>query len=361
MRLAFVNSAWPASWGGGEKWTVDAAEWFQTHGHDVWVIGRPVSKLLAAARGRGLNAQEFPFGGDFNPLVVRKARRLLALHGVGLVVVNFNKEAWQFGRAAKSLGLPVVARHGFPLFRRRLHHRRLFQQYITRLVVNARSIRDDYALLGFDMSHTYVFHNGVRILPQRDGELRRRFGIPTDAPLILAAGRVESQKRFDHVLDIASQLIPQYPTLRVLIAGEGPDRDVLEQQLASRHLTDSIRFTGFIPDLAEIIGDADVFLLTSDQEGTPNVLLEAMAAGVASLAFGIGSVPEIMTGDLASNCLPPGDVARMTRRLDKLLKDAAARRAIGAAMRKHIEAEFSVDLSMRQFERLFQTTLAVNS
>lgn len=361
MRLAFVNSAWPQSWGGGEKWTVDAAEWFQAHGHEVWVVGRPVSKLIAAARGRGLNGEEFPFGGDLNPFVVRKARRLLKAHRMELVVVNFNKEAWQFGRAAGSLDLPVVARHGFPLLRRSFHHRRLLKKLITQLVVNAQAIRNEYASLGFDMSRTQVIHNGVRISQQRIGELRRRFSIPAKAPLILAAGRIEQQKRFDRVIEIASQLIVQHPNMCVLIAGEGPDRKALEQQLSSRNLTEHVRFTGFIPDLAEIMGDADLFLLTSDQEGTPNVLLEAMAAGVPALAFAIGSVPEIMSGDLAPSSFSPGDVSRMTQRVDELLKNPAARRDLGAAMREYVEAEFSLDHSMKQFEHLFQAVLAAHS
>ncbi len=361
MRLAFVNSAWPQSWGGGEKWSVDAAEWFQAHGHEVRVVGRPVSKLIAAARGRGLNVEEFPFGGDLNPFVVRKARRLLEAHGIELVVANFNKEAWHFGRAAKSLGIPVVARHGFPLLRKSFHHRRLLKKFVTRLVVNAQAIRNEYASLGFDMSRTQVIHNGVRISKQRFGELRRRFEIPTDAPLILAAGRVEPQKRFERVIDLASRLMPQHPNLRFLIAGEGPDRDALEQQLLSRHLAKHVRFAGFIPDLAEVMGDADLFLLTSDQEGTPNVLLEAMAAGVPSLAFAVGSVPEIMSGDLASSSFSPGDVSRMTQRVDQLLKDPTARRAIGVAMKNHVETEFCLDHSMKQFEHLFQAALAAPS
>ena len=357
MRLAFVNSAWPPAWGGGEKWTVEAAEWFRAGGHEVLVVGRPISKLLAAARGRGIEVQEFAFGGDLNPFVVSKARRLFDAHHIEVAAVNFNKEAWQFGRAAKSLDIPVIARHGFPILRKSFLHRQLVNRVITRLVVNAQAICDEYAHLGFDVTRTLVIHNGVRTIEQRPGELRRRFEIPADVPLILAAGRIEPQKRFDRVVEIAASLLPTRPNLHVLIAGEGPDRPALELQIQSHGLAKHVEFTGFIPDWNAIIGDADLFLLTSDQEGTPNVLLEAMAAGVPSIAFAVGSVPEILTNDLSSNVIPRGDVQLMIRRIDQLLADDVARHSTGAAMRRMVQANFGLDHSMQQFADLFQQTL----
>ena len=357
MKLAFVNSAWPASWGGGEKWTVDAAEWFRKHEHPAIVIGRLRSKLLAAAQERNLPIVEFAFGGDFNPFATGRAWQILREHGTELVIVNFNKEAWLFGRASHKLNIPVVARHGFPLLRDSLHHRHLVEKFVTRLVVNAQAIRDEYARSGFNVANVPVIHNGVRIVEQRRGELRRRFQIAATDSFILAAGRIESQKRFDRVLEIAEQVTAVYPQAKFLIAGEGPDRDALESQVRERRLSDHIRFAGFIPDLAEIIGDADVFLLTSDQEGTPNVFLEAMAAGVACVAFAVGSVPEIMTNELEPYVIPTGDIELMTRRVTDSLTHEAERRSVGELMRMRVRAEFDLDISMRRFEQLFEETL----
>jgi glycosyltransferase involved in cell wall biosynthesis len=353
VRIFFVNSAWPASWGGGEKWTVEAAEWFRDRRDEICVIGRPQSKLLAAARGRNLPVHEHRFGGDFDPLAIVRARRLLREFSPDLIVVNFNKEAWQFGLAAKKLEIPVIARHGFPLLRNTMHHRRLVDKVISQLVVNARTIRDQYASLGFDMTDVPVIHNGVKFLPQRAGELRKRFAIANAAPLILAAGRIESQKRFDRVIDITQTLLSSHPNLRALIAGEGPLRAELEQEVHSRGFTESIRFTGFIPDLPEIIGDADLFLLTSDNEGTPNVLLEAMAARVACVGFAVGAVPEIFTGEFSPNSIPPGDVNAMTQRADELLKNRPLREQTAEQMHARAGNEFSFEHSMEQFAELF--------
>lgn len=357
MRIAFVNSAWQQSWGGGEKWTVEAAEWFRERGDEVLVIGRADSKLIAAAQDRILPVIEHRFGGDFDPFAILKARKLLKEFDAELAVVNFNREAWQFGLGAKTLKIPVVARHGFPLLRKSLHHRQLTRNVLTQLVVNARTIKERYTNLGFDTSRVEVIHNGVKFRSQRRGELRRRFGIATDDLLILAAGRVESQKRFDRIIPIVKTLFPAHPNLRILIAGEGPLRESLETQAKLQGLSEHIRFTGFIPDLSEIIGDADLFLLTSDDEGTPNVLLEAMAARVACVAFAVGAVPEILAGNLASNAVLPGDVPTMIKRVKELLDDADLRDRIAGQMQLRAHSDFAFERSMQQFAELFDHTV----
>lgn len=357
MNIVFVNSSWPQSWGGGEKWTVEAAQWFQQRGDEICVIGRPRSKLIAAAQGRNLKTIEYRFGGDFDPLAILKARKLLHEANAELAVVNFNKEAWQFGLASKRLKIPIIARHGFPLLRDTVHHRRLVQNVLTRLIVNARSIKDNYAHLGFDVSRVKVIHNGVQFLTQRQGELRRRFNIQPDEILILAAGRIESQKRFDRVIEIARVRVPVHPKLRFLIAGEGPMRESLEAEIRTHDLSDHVSFTGFIPDLAEIIGDADLFLLTSDDEGTPNVLLEAMAAGVPSLAFAVGAVPDIMTETLSSNCVAAGDVPAMAIRVRDLIEHPDWRKSTASGMRKRIQDNFTFEHSMQQYSEQFDQVL----
>lgn len=352
-----MNSAWPESWGGGEKWTVEAAHWFGTHGHETAVVGRPDSRLLKAAAARGVQGIATIFGGDISPTAIARARKILKHRRTELAVVNFNKEAWQFGLAAKMLGIPRVARHGFPLLRKAPHHRWLLTRVLDRLVVNAASIRERYRQLGFPVDRIEVIHNGTTVVGQKHGELRRRFGIRDDELLVLGAGRLESQKRFDRLLEIATALVHRIPKVRFLIAGEGPLQTELQARVRTLGLEIRVQLCGFVPDFAEVAGDADLFLLTSDDEGTPNVLLEAMAACVACIAFGVGSVPEIFAEALADNVIRAGEVAAMTERGFLLLDDGRLRKQVAEAMHSRIVQEFSMDASMRRFEEIFQLTV----
>lgn len=353
MRLLLVNSAWPGSWGGGEKWTLEAAAWFAAHDHEVHVVTRPEARLALACVERGLAVVETPFGGDFDPVGVARARGFIRTHRAELVVVNFNKEAWHFGLAGRSLRVPVIARHGLTVLRSAPHHHFLLRAVLSKVIVNAVSIREHYRTAGLNTRGIEVIPNGVRAVPQRSGDLRRRFGIPGDARLIAAAGRLETQKRLDRVVDVAAALTPHFPTARFLIMGEGPLQADLECRIAEAHLESVVRLTGFQSDVAEIIGDADLFLLTSDEEGTPNVLLEAMAAGVPCVSFAVGAVPEVFAGDLSANAIAAGDVNAMATRVERLLSDADLRRRTGGAMLAQVRRQFSFDNSMERYAALF--------
>ena len=352
MRLLLVNSAWPQSWGGGEKWTVEAACWFQEQRHAVAVAARPKSLLSESASRRGLETFELSFGGDFDPFAVRRARRLLKAYRPDAVLVNFNKEAWQFGFAARALRIPMIARHGFPLLRNSLHHRYLLNKLITRLIVNAASIREHYRDLGLPVEDADVILNGVRGVEQKRGELRGRYEIESDQTLVVAAGRVESQKRFDRVIELASQLAPSHPDLRFLILGSGPLKEELQAEIDARGLGERVRIGRFHRELASQIGDADLFVLTSDNEGSPNVLLEAMAAGVCCVATAVGAVPQILEGELAENAIPAGDSDALVKRVVQLVIDPNLRRTIGTRMQARTQGELSFEKSMRSYERM---------
>ena len=227
---------------------------------------------------------------------------------------------------------------------------------LSRLVVNAASIRERYRKQGLPVAGDGG-DSQRRRCPWRSAKANCGGALawPDDELLLLAAGRIESQKRFDRLLEIAALLLPSQPRLRVLIAGEGPLRAELEAEAQSARPGARVQCIGFLPDFAAVAGDADLFLLTSDDEGTPNVLLEAMAAGVACVAFGVGAVPEILTGALAANVILPGDTAAMAARAALLLqRPGAARVCRRRRCRSTPCGEFSFEQSMRRFETFFR-------
>jgi glycosyltransferase involved in cell wall biosynthesis len=355
-----VNSAWPPNWGGGEKWFVEAAVWFRGNSHHVRLVGRPDSRVVRAARARGVDAVETPFGGDFDLRAVARARKIITAFEPQIILVNFNKEAFHFGLAARKMGIPVVARHGLPLWKARVHHRWLARRLLAGVIVNAASLWEEYRALGIAPRYVAVIPNGVEIVEQKSGELRRRFGIADDHRFIVAAGRLESQKRLERVIEIVARLVPTRPDLICLIAGEGPLRSELEEQIRARSLEEHVRLAGFVEDFASVCGDADLFLLTSDQEGMPNVLLEAMAAGVACVSFAVGSVPQILAGELAANLARAGDVDGMCARAAALMDDPALRCDVGRQMQMRA-ADYSLESSLRRYEEVLQQMIGLAS
>jgi glycosyltransferase involved in cell wall biosynthesis len=355
MRLLLVNSATAGMWGGGEMWFTEAARWLAVRGHTVQVVGRPNSRFLDAVRESGLDAVDFEFGGDYDPIAVWRALRLQRRFKPDLVFVNFNKDAWLFGRGAKLLGIPTVARHGLTLFKDKLVHRFVYRWHMDRVVVNARSIRDEYGRLGFDTRKIEVILNGVRLVEERPGELRRQLGISAETLLIGGAGRLDPQKRFDRFIRIADSLVDRGIDARFVILGDGAMREELEHQHRNTNLGERLLFGGFCEDLAARAGDLDLFLLTSQNEGTPNALLEVMARGVPSLAFRVGAVPEILTGDCAPGLIAEGDEEAMTAAAASLLANRTHLRSLGEAQQRRIRDQLTFDASMQKYEAFLRT------
>jgi glycosyltransferase involved in cell wall biosynthesis len=355
MRLLMVNSATATMWGGGEMWFTEAARWFSSRGHTVQVVGRPDSRFLAAIRESGLDAADFDFGGDYDPIATLRALALQMRFRPDVVLVNFNKDAWLFGRGAKLMRRRTVARHGLTLFKDKRVHRVVYGWHMDRVIVNAPSIKSDYDRLGFDTGKITVILNGVRPVEARPGKLREMLGVPETALLVGAAGRLDPQKRFDRFVRIADELLRIGIDARFVLLGDGDERAKLEAQVATTSLGDRFIFGGFCPDFAALAGDLDLFLLSSANEGTPNALLEAMSRGVASVAFGIGAVPEMLTGECAEGLIADADETGMTTAAQRLLTDPRARARLAEAQSRRVNEDLTLEKSMRRYEEILES------
>lgn len=348
MNILLVNSAAPELWGGGEKWFVSAAKWFNQHGHRAELVVRPNSKLLERAETLKLETLTSDFGGDFDPLAMLRARETIRTTQASVVLTNFNKESWQFGVAGRSLNVPVVARHGFTLWSKKLRHKFLAEKIIGKLIVNAESILDSYQALGLAPKDVTFIPNGVEQVKQFSGKLRRQLGITENELLIVSAGRLESQKRFDRVLNFAAELKKKH-TFKLALFGTGPLETQLREQVKSLNLGEYIAFCGFDPEFASLVGDANLFLLTSDEEGTPNVVLEAMIAGVPTLGFNVGTMSTILDGELSEFLIEAGNDSAFLSKLTSLIEHRDTLHTRREKFRSRALHDFSFDSSMQRY------------
>lgn len=357
MRVLLVNSAAPELWGGGEKWFVEAAKWFGANGTGAAIVSRPGSHLMLRAEREGIESIACKFGGDFDPLAMLRAREVIRASRADVVLTNFNKESWQFGVAARTLGIPVVARHGFTLWSKKLHHRLLANKVLTKLVVNAESIRAYYESLGLAPKDITVITNGVQQVEQRAGELRKRLGVGADELLLAAGGRLEHQKRFDRLLNIAAEF-SKHASFKLAIFGTGPHEQDLRALAARLGLEERVTFLGFVPEFANVIGDADLFLLTSEDEGTPNVVLEAMSAGVPVIGFRVGAMESILAGELSEFLIAPGDEAAFLAKLVSVTDDRSTLLSWRKKFQTRVQNQFSFDRSMQQYLHVLQSAVS---
>jgi len=185
-------------------------------------------------------------------------------------------------------------------------------------------------------------------------------GPRTGQVVVLAVGRCVTEKRLDRFLSIMAKLRQRAQTdVRGLILGDGPLRSSLEKQAIDLGLApEAVGFSGTVSDVARFYRDADMLLLTSDGEGTPNVILEAMASGLPVVATKVGGTPEIVTHGRTGYLFEPANEEAAVRALHTLLSDADLRTAMGRRAREHVVANYSMERLSDVLRRLYCSVLS---
>lgn len=199
--------------------------------------------------------------------------------------------------------------------------RRLTYRRAARLVVQTEAVRAWAAGL-LPARRIAVIPNPVDpswTTPRIDG--RRRW--------IAMMGRFVPQKRFDLGVEAFSRIADQ-PAWQLVLMGDGPLRPSIREQVRALGLSERVLEMGPVRDPERILRQSAIFLLSSDFEGFPNALLEAMACGCAVVSTDCPSGPgEIVRDGTDGVLVPVGDVARMSEALSRLMQDASARETLG--------------------------------
>jgi len=169
--------------------------------------------------------------------------------------------------------------------------------------------------------------------------LQRELCLPPNARIVLSVGRLSKEKGYADLIRAMSHVKEHSDVETVLlIVGDGPERPRLEQLCARLGLAHDVRFVGYRHDVLPYYDAAHVFALTSHSEGSPNVLLEAMDAGVPIVSTCVGGVPEMIRHGQQGLLVPRGDVEGIGRSIVALLSNAGLRATLVSAARQSLGA-----------------------
>jgi glycosyltransferase involved in cell wall biosynthesis len=198
-----------------------------------------------------------------------------------------------------------------------------------------------------------VVYNGIDL----DRFCRRVRGIPPERPTIVAVGRVVRQKNPELFVRAARRLLRELPDARFRWIGDGGMREGIVRDLATTGLAEEVRFEGERGDIERVLDEADLFWLTSDWEGLPNVVMEAMASGLPVVATDVGGTSELFRSGREGQLVRAGDAVALVEASRRLLADApvyaaASRAALASA------GEFSVETMVKSMEQLYDDVTA---
>lgn len=228
-----------------------------------------------------------------------------------------------------------------------------------RIIVNSSGIRDFYVRHGLPPEKFTVIPNGISPAPAgapRE-ELLAELGLPPQARLIGAVGRLWPQKRTKDLIWAADLLKVIRDDVHLLILGDGPQRARLEQFRRQVRIEDKVHFLGHRDDVPRWVPQFDLLWLASEYEGLPNVILEAMAAGVPVVATDIAGNRDLVVPDETGYLVPVGDRAALARQANKLLDDAELARRLGEAGRQRVLNEFTVERMVERHAQLYREVL----
>jgi glycosyltransferase involved in cell wall biosynthesis/GNAT superfamily N-acetyltransferase len=166
-------------------------------------------------------------------------------------------------------------------------------------------------------------------------------------------GRLFAVKNLALLLRAGGELKARGLDFEIVIAGDGPDKDALKALARSLGIADRVRLLGRTEDIPNLLRSFDVFALTSDLEGHPNALLEAMATGLPCVATQVASVPEALDGGRAGILIRPNDQKDLADAIERLATDASLRKKLGDEARARVIEAYGEEKTLDDYASLY--------
>ena len=303
--------------------------------------------LIDGARRAGLFVHVLEESGPFDPSLLPKVRQLIHSLAPDIIQTHHVKSHFLIARSGLNRSYPWIAfHHGYTAtnLKQRLYNQfdRWSLHHPDHLVTVCGPFKNQLTAFGIAPERISILHNTLAADPAPDSASIQtaRALVPEGAPILLMVGRLSHEKGHLDLIAALALLHSQYPQLpwHALFIGEGPARASLTAAIAHAGLDARISLPGHQEDVKPFYGLADLFVMPSHSEGSPNALLEAMMARVPIVATHVGGIPEIVTHGETALLVPPSDPVALAAALAQLLANPAlAQRLADAAQRQALD------------------------
>ena len=188
-------------------------------------------------------------------------------------------------------------------------------------------------------------------------EWRAREGFGEDDILFVCVARFAPQKNHALLLNAFAQGPASDPKAHLVLVGEGALQGQLQQQAWNLGISGQIHFLGLRTDIPDVLGAMDVFVLSSNYEGSPLSVIEAMASGLPVICTAAGGVPDLFETGKEGFLVQLGDVKALSDVLELLLRNSVARKSMGIAAARRAKRNFDVSTMVRSYEELYENTI----
>ena len=286
---------------------------------DVTVISFVSSKddqnaFIREAQKLSLKTEAIYMKSSFDPCGIFRLAALIKKRRIKIIHTHGYKEDIIGFIVAKATGIKKVAMvHGWTGHTFRVKIYELLDKFILRffdkIIIVTESLKDKLLKIGISGKKIITIHNAVDLNKysyNTDGEkVKTEFNIDASEKIVGTIGRLSKEKGHKYLLKTAKEVVKQYPNIKFIIVGDGPERENLVKMSKELRIQDKVIFTGYRKDIEAFFPAFNIFVLPSLTEGLPNVILEAFAFCKPVVATNVGGVGELVhhkeTGWLAES------------------------------------------------------------
>jgi glycosyltransferase involved in cell wall biosynthesis len=260
-------------------------------------------------------------------------------------------------------GLPEPF-EGFRLLKHGVLHQldRFVARYATDRVISVSAELRDHLTQYLRPDKIAVIPNGLDPGSARSdlsvNEAKRRLNIPEDCLVVGSAGRLEPVKRLDIFLAAAEGIATRIQKSRFVILGDGREGQRLRQIALEKGLVNRVLFLGHRNDAQDVLRAFDVFILCSDHEGIPMILLEALQLGVPVVARRVGGIPEVLRNGMSGILVDSGEPQALADASLRLLQDGELRKRLAQAGSARVAEDFSASRTAANVADLYLSMCA---
>ena len=322
-------------------------------------------------RAAGIELVRFGMRGQFDPACLLRLRRYVARERIDIVHTHMDLADF-YGALAGRLGGArgiVSTKHAPDEFRTR----RTWKRYPFLLLERLAYEMDDAVIVVSEGLRTFlekaerlprrkmvVIGHGIEPTsrPATRDEARGVLGLPSRGPLLGMVGRLSPEKGQIVQLRALPAVLAAFPQATCVFAGEGPTRAALEAEIRLLGIADRVVLLGFRRDVPMVLAALDLFVQPSIYEGFGLSLLEAMAAGLPSVASRVGGIPEVIEDGHTGLLVPPQDPAALASAIIRLLGDRDGARRLGEAAAGRARDKYSLARVAARVDELYRDILS---
>ena len=339
---------------------VQAASGLAARGHDVHMVARPGTKVLARAAEAGLRARAVPVDRALDPRTLVAMHRLVAEWRPHAVFVQLDRELVAVTLGAWHTRRPLVFQRRTPMHAHHTTLRRSFlSRRVTRTITNTEYARDWLcAHAGLHAADVLVIRDGVPVdagpAPADRAVLRRQLKLPHKPPLVLHVGMLEPGKGQETTLRALARLrttrTAAVPTLAFIGTGTAEAR--LHDLCHQLGLREHVAWVGFRTNVTSYLAAADLLVLPTHTEGLAWTLLEAMAQRLPIVTSGVEGHTELLRDGHNAVLVPPDDPDALARAVATVLDDAGLAMRLAARAWETVCDDWNLDAMLDDLECL---------